>query len=275
MDNKPPPPDSGSDLPPDLADDLLDTPTKTILRAPSAPEVVSANDSAERFQNAKILFNERMWDEAKRLLHENLVADPHHLPSRELLEKIRRGELQAIISDESPPAARTGPAEESRDQVQESLERELGLDADPLERLSLMEDFFSNLDELSRELGPSDLLDLGASFLAAGLYGSAIRVLEKAFTIPETPLQQRSAALLLAQAQIHAEHPSLAVAYLEGVLQDTELPRADKLDFFYWMARAQLALGERPEAARWLQLVRQLSPRHRDSEELARGLEEG
>lgn len=270
MDNKPPPPNSGPDLPPDLADDLLDTPTKTTTRAPIAPEVVGE----ERFRNAKILFNERMWDEAKRLLHENLVSDPHHVASRELLEKIRRAELQAIISDDSPSATPREPASESSERVQASLERELGLEADPLERLSLMEDFFSNLDELARELGPADLHDLGASFLAAGLYGSAIRVLEKALAMPETALRLRSTALLLAQAQILAGHPALAVAYLEGVLQDTELPREDKLDFFYWMARAQLALGDRPEAARWLQLVRQLSPRHRDSQELARGLEE-
>jgi hypothetical protein len=72
----------------------------------------------------------------------------------------------------------------------------------------------------------------------------------------------------LSQIDLRADHPAYAVATLEEVMQDHEIANAEKLDFFYWMVRAQIDLRQWDDALRWLRVTREISPQHRDCADL-------
>src|SRR5947209_8696859 len=90
----------------DLGDDLLNEPT-TISSGDMIAENVGRIESTEdRLQSAKILFNEGMIEQAKRVLHKILIESPHDFAARKALDDIHEVELKQIFSGAEEPRRR-------------------------------------------------------------------------------------------------------------------------------------------------------------------------
>lgn len=83
----------------DLGDDLLE---KTA--------VVSRSESHSDFESAKILFQEGLVEDAKKILRAILVSDPDHVQARQLLEKAQKEEEIQILNQEPRKRASVAPS---------------------------------------------------------------------------------------------------------------------------------------------------------------------
>ncbi|MGZ3696611.1 MAG: hypothetical protein ACXWP5_00840, partial [Bdellovibrionota bacterium] len=237
---------------------------------------------ADQFQSAKILANEGFLEEAKKMLREIVLADPHHVAARQKLEEIHGIELKQIFGEERKRRPVTGRGEDSArapdpadaDRVLRELDRDLNL-SEGLSGLSLFQDRLELerfAERLDRDLSMQDRLDLGIGFLEMELYPVAARLFTSALReicLGELRDDEHlvSAAALLASALTMDGRAFEAATSLQPLLNDTELAAGLKLEIFYQMGRAYEALGQLPLASEWYRQISKTDPRYRDIED--------
>lgn len=265
----------------DLGDDLIE---KTDLRVvPESPSSVFPPDLEDQFQSAKILMSEGLWEESKKVLRKILVADPSHVPSRQLLSEIHDLELKQLVSSEeerSPIRYRRREEREGRsgsgagstsaevEQVIRDLDRDLKLGL--LETAKDQENsrsYTAWMDEELSDLSPQDRIDIGIAFLEMGLVDIAVQQFRGALSrMPfDSEAEGRlSATALLAYALILEGRPLDAVMELEPLLRDTSIRNEEKIEFMYLMGRAYESLRKPDLAMLWFDQVRAIDPAYRD-----------
>ncbi len=281
----------------DLGDDLLEKTavlprSESSLSADAAPltpdDPISLPEQIEdQLESARILMNEGLLEEAKKVLRKIILADPHHVGARQRLDEIHEAELKQIFGSEDrrrrilgddADAALSGesPAENA-DDVMRRLNRDLalGMLEEDIEQPLLAElSLFQNADEMEkfvarvdRDLAnakPSDRIDMGIAFLEMGFYEFAARQFRVAAQEPSVVTQ---ASALLAHALIASGRAFDATLVLETVIMDSELKPEEKIDFLYLMGRAHERLGQRSVALAWYRQAYELDPKYRDVNE--------
>lgn len=283
----------GSGLEPtriDLGDDLLEKTANIPGRLPEeqssgggsfspadAPPPITPQTVADEIQSARILLNEGFPDEAKKILRRILLADESHVESRQLLEEIHELELKQMFGTAEPPVRRSmrNQYDDSilhvdSDEVVRVLDKELGLG---LESAARELSFFSDkrllnrfADKVDREIGESvrDRIDLSIGFMEMGLYELAIRLLQILLVHDDTD-ERLSATALVAYAHLQSHEPYRTIAAIQGVLNDNEIPREKKTEFFYLIGRAQQTIGKFSEAVSWYFQAQENEPGYRDT----------
>jgi tetratricopeptide (TPR) repeat protein len=252
-------------------------------RTPSLPS--TAEEIDDQLQSAKILVNEGLIEEGKKLLRRILIADPRNLVARKRLDEIQELELKQIIGGTEP--ARRRPRLRGEDpelegvhseNVLRELDRDLGLglvtegNAESVRRVELslfadraaMADFAERVDREYAAAPARDRLDVGIAFLEMGLLDLAIRQFRPAARQAETRLP---ATALLAWALLQSGHAFEAALALEPLINDSELPEADQVEPAYLMGRCHEQLGRADEAARWYARALAREAAYRDAEE--------
>ena len=291
----------------DLGEDLLE---KTAVwtgqlrpePAPPSPPVTSDSprvpkaaedpplDADDQLHSARILVNEGLYEEAKKVLRQLRIRNPGELRARDMLEEIHAAELRQIFGEDHAPRARKrdAAAEIDPDEVLAGLDRDLQLkleeDNRPLSPLfddeKSIQEYADRLDRELAGLGGRDRIDLGIAFLEMNLFEVAIRQFRAAH---RAFLQDPSAhardllvcAGLIAHATIAAGRAFEATMQIQSILRDSDVPLEDKLDFIYLMGRAYEQLGKADVAAQWYVQVRKIDPHYRDTVRRLKLIEEG
>ena len=248
--------------------------------AVNAPVDCIQNPVVELLENAKILLNEGLLEEAKKTLRQILISFPGHVSARDMLDQIQDDELQQIfLSDEGPFVSRLSASKQPEvdsEELMKRLDQDLRLgvfDTDVpsvgIESFSLfqdekaMEKFILKLEKDMVGATSRDLLDLGIAFLEMDLYSIAARLFKLDCSREGAPL---AATALWALSLILLCKPFEAIAKMQPVLRNTDLKNLDKIEFFYLMGRAYEVLKEFPLASQFYQQVVDLDAGYRDSE---------
>jgi tetratricopeptide (TPR) repeat protein len=233
----------------------------------SAPLSLSVDPPAveEEVASAKILFQEGLVEEAKRLLHKILMVHAGYLPALDLLKQIQDSELSMLFraASETPKKQKSF---EDPELVIRQLERDLGIHIeDPGRNFNASIENWSHPDPED----PTQAFDLGVAFFEMGCYRDAIRQLSEAVRktrVMHTSLGELgvAAAALCAESMIALGEPYEATTWLTPMLNELDLTHEKKIPFFYLMGRAQELLNHRKEAKAWYQKVMELDPLYRD-----------
>lgn len=246
-------------------------------------------DPHDQLHSARILINEGLYEEAKKVLRQVRVRHPEELRARDMLEEIHAIELKQIFGEDHAPRARrrNTVAEIDPDEVLAGLDRDLQLrleeDNRPLSPLFDDEKFIREYaDRLDRELvglGARDRIDLGIAFLEMNLFEVAIRQFQAAHrAFLQDPAGHARDLLvcagLIAHATIAAGRAFEATMQIQSVLRDSDVSLEDKLDFIYLMGRAYEQLAKPEVAAQWYVEVRKIDPHYRDAARRLKSVEE-
>ena len=251
----------------DLGEDLLEQ-TVPLSGVPELAESTTRipNSNAQisdQMVNAKILLNEGMLEEAKKVLRGILIFDAHHVAAKTLLDEIHDRELKQIFGEINSGSSRVkkGPNEsvESAEIVRQlDEELRLGIAGNEVD----LSEFKKQVELQTRGLGARDRLDLGIGFLEMGLHEIALMQFQSAAS--DSGLG-RIARSLEAAAQVAIGKYYEAMSAIEPFLGDQELHDHEKIDLFYLMGRACEGLGKPDEARFWYNHVVRVDEGYRDT----------
>ena len=210
------------------------------------PTRVSLTDEVE---SARILLQEGLYEEAKKILYRALILSPHFKKAQEILSQIQKKELDQILDSHPRPQAKS--SFEDPDEVIRKLNDDLGLE---LGRESI-DPHLENWN-YSAELSGKDHFDLGVAFFEMGCFRDAIRELQKSIRVVRqefTDLGELgvSALALCAECFLGLNEAFEAKMILEPAISDAELQHEEKTPLYYLMGRVEEALGNRSEAKAW------------------------
>jgi tetratricopeptide (TPR) repeat protein len=259
----------------DLGEDLLEA-TRVIERPPtpieSAQAPVSPTDGDE-LQHGEILFGEKLFDDAKKVLRKILRKNSNSPKAKELLDEIQRQEIQDLLGNEVQ-RRRLGSLSDADNQtpkeVLNSLEAALHMDIDRIE-LRPIPDLFKTevefekykehvLDEVI-PLGPKDRIDVGVAHLEMGLHEVAQAIFQSVIRYDEYKIV---GMYLLGLALIHGGKAIEATIRIEPIARDLTLPESQKIDFLYLMGLAFEKLEDHRKAKEFFRRVHMLNPRYRE-----------
>jgi hypothetical protein len=264
----------------DLGDDLLAEPTREV----AAPAQTKRQSPEDRYSSGRIFFNEGIHEEAKRLLHENLIDAPDHLPSRKLLEEIHDLELKQIFGeqgtygnwkrrpqDEVSLVRELDPRRIDTDDIVRRLDRDLELGIHGARPSLLAEK--TQTDQLVAGVESSlsggceqDRIDIAIGFVEMGFYDLASRLL-RPLAHSENTGMRFSGIALLAFSLICGSQAFEAGLILQPVLQETDLTPEQRAEFLYLMGRACESLQKPDEALGWYFQAASAIARYRDVED--------
>ncbi len=241
----------------DLGEDLLEPTRVTGVGSPLLPSVGD-------FESARILLNEGLTEEAKKILRNLLIVKPKDVGARELLHEIQEAELKQIFGESRDRKPRGGTGSEQEVDAEElirNLDRDLELGDSLGERMSLFQEgremakFAEKLDQDLAGISSRDRIDIGIAFLEMGLYGIAAKQFKAASTVS-----------LLAYALILDGKSFEAILNLQPELRDAEAaPESSaKVELVYLMGRAYEALGQSDLASQWYKRTHEIEPFYRD-----------
>ncbi len=271
----------------DLGEDLLEkTRTQTNaardLRSPPT-KPTAPPDLQDQFESARILMNENLVEDAKRVLRKILLADPKHIGARKKLDEIHDLELQQLFREDRPrrPFEIAEMGEMDTEKLIRDLDQELdlGISIPRHSDMALLfwdgEAIHQFAKKLDRDLETSssrDRVDLGIGFLEMGLYELAIRQFEAASRLSaDSSVEEQLQILgLIAQAMVESGKFYDALVAVQSRLKDSEISQILKLDLFYWSARAYEGLHRRDESRQWYLKVKELDPYYRDIQDRLR-----
>jgi tetratricopeptide (TPR) repeat protein len=281
-----------------LGDDLLEK-TAAIVRPTHAGNAGGEEDEAtnvrlpapapeaipDQLESARILVNEGIVEEAKRVLRRILLAAPNHIEAKRMLDEIHETELKQIFGETGGARRRPGrrepesSIEASADLVLRDLDRDLklGLGLSLFEDRAAMEAFGERMDREFASSSASDRVDMGIAFLEMDLHDLAARHFSAAVQRLEAeeasddedcePERLLSATGLLAYSLVLGGKAFEATIAMQQLLGDAQIQRESKLDLIYLMGRAYEAM-EKPEAAdAWYAQTLEIDPRYRDAAE--------
>jgi len=223
----------------------------------------SAKDEVE---SAKILMQEGLLDEAKRLLHRVLISNPNYSRANQMLKEIQKIELDHLLNRSSNSSGGRRKIE-NPDEVIRKLESDLEIE---LSRKG------SDFDPARENWNPIEALsiqgafDLAVAFFEMGCFRDAVRELDGALRRvrqEQSSLDEVGIAIVVLQAecQIELDEAFEAKVFLAPILNEPELSHEAKLPLYYLAGRAEQALGYRAEAKAWYEKVIGIDPLFRDT----------
>lgn len=252
----------------------LERPSPLSAGAADHPEPAesAAYNIQEELQRGEIFYQERLFEDAKKVFRKVLRHEPNNQSARGFLDEIQRQEVQELLGEE-PPRKRLGAgssADDSPADVLEKLERDLQISVDKSE-LKAVPDLFETQNELDRygakvlatlrDLVPQDRIDIGIAHLEMGLFQIAERILETVVRYDEFKLQ---GMYLLGLALIYGGKPIEATIRLEPLCRDLTLGESTKTDYLYLMGMAFERLGDTRKAREFYRRAFTLNPKYRD-----------
>ena len=254
-------------------------PTREPARLPGVLGPLTSDEITDRMESVRILLNENLLDEAKRILRQIILAQPSHVAARKKLHDVHELELKGIFGESRRPKRSAKrepvPSRAESEDVMRSLDRDLELgvfaDGDAGEAAAIeislfgsrqaMDEFAEKLDSDLRSCGARDRMDIGIAFLEMGLFELAARQFRAS---NREPGFASASTALLSFALIQSGRPFEATLGLEPFLSDPEVPRHEKLEFMYLMGRAHERLRKPEKARRFFEAVREIDPHYRD-----------
>ena len=217
-------------------------------------------------ESAKILFQEGLFDEAKKLLHQVLMRNPRFTRATSLLDEIRNEELNLILNRSSTLRGGRKPPEDP-EAVIRKLEKDLGMDL--ISDKQALDPAVENWAHGHRE-SPEQAFDLAVAFFEMGCFRDAVIELEetlRAIRIARTELGELgvAAAALYAESLIELKEAFSAKSFLMPVLNELELNHEAKIPLFYMVGRAEELLGNAHDAKSWYNKVIEADPFFRDA----------
>lgn len=267
----------------DLGTDLLETTAGgTDLLREQSFILKDIKDIPDALKSAKILQDEGLLEEAKKILRKILFKDPRCIPAKKRLQEIHEIEVKQIFSDLDHSSKRSREPSIDANQVIQQLDHDLAvrgtssrsiLTPDSL-TFSLFGDaqnidaFAFRLDRELEDASTKTRMDLGIAFLEMGLYDLAIRqfrIVSQAEAVSDDASMRASALSLLAYSMILAGKSFDAIMILEPAIADHDVGPEIKVEFYYLMGRAEESLGHRENAVRWYQEVIRIDRIYRDA----------
>lgn len=279
----------------DLGEDLLEKTAILIRGAPVIPEdtdevkniPTDPVEPEELFENAKILAQEGLIEDAKKALRELLRRHPNHLMAIQTLEGLQRQELKQIFGTEKVrkrygQTLEKKPVEVDPDRVLRQLDQDLRLGifsegnssatADGSAFLAETESQDAVFREVQSQLAlgsVQDWIDMGVAFfemghlpLATRFFSGAVRRLDPGAV---NHYQNRlSATGLLALTLIQDGKPFDALSELQPFLHDAEISSDDKVESYYLMGRIYEAVQKFGLAEHYFNEVFKAAPTYRD-----------
>ena len=214
-------------------------------------------DLKDQLERARIFVSEKLYDDAKKILHKILISFPNESEAKHLIEEIRREELNALLQSSDTPRFNSDK-EESIDNILTKLSADFDIDftADIHEEAAL-----KNIKKILPNLGPKEKIDLGIAFLVIDFFKCAIELFSTAARYERFSVE---ATYLWAQALLDSGEISQAVALLEPFLQDLMLSQNTKVDFLYLSAQAYEQMGETQKAQEYFKKIKLLNSKYRD-----------
>ncbi len=286
----------------DLGEDLLSEKTKVIHRGEEAqgfsealsesPEQISGSPD-DLLQSAKILMNEGLLDDAKKTLRKVLLIDSSNAIARQTLEDIYALELKKIFTVQEIPYSYLKKIQPSLTEVDtEALimkldeDFRLGIYSDDngwggqsvisgLRKPEVVESLSNHLDQILSTGKTQDWIDLGIAFLEMNLYEVAIHLFSTACQTLDTEGDQSSGFYLSANSLLGytltlAGRPFEAISQIQPILQDIEIKREDKIDFFYLMGRIYESINKLETSLHFYRQAAVIDPIYRDLEQRLR-----
>jgi tetratricopeptide (TPR) repeat protein len=218
---------------------------------------------SDEVASAKILFQEGLYEEAKKILYRALMTAPGYRRAEELLAVIQKKELDLLMDARSKDSA--SHAVEDPDLVIRQLVDDLQIEEDGIPIEATQENF-----KHSTPLNAREHFDLGVGFFEMGCYRDAIRELEASVKLirqESTELGQLgvSAITLQGEALLASGEAFAAKMLLDPVVADIELKHDEKNPVYYVCGRVEEALGNRREAKAWYQKVANWDDTYRDA----------
>ena len=274
MSNSTNPPDNPDGTRVDLGDDLLEktsTLTPLVREGARAPELIG---------NARILLNEGMPEEAKKLLRRVLVLDSKNVEARERLDEIHELELKQIFGTETHGerrrSGRDASAESSASTALRSLDRDFnlgffgpdGTEFSPAEAIfdsdSEMEKLGIKLDEEYRDFSAMQRIDIGIAYLEMGFYRIALLQFEAA---SHDDMLYLAGVALQAHTLILMGKAFEATLLLSALVRDSGTLEEKKLEPYYLLGRAHEVLQNPGDAKLWYEKAQSIDPHYRDVED--------
>lgn len=229
---------------------------------------------AEQVESARILMNEGLLEEAKKLLFRLLANHPKNKAALELLKSIESIELKNLFQEKTQTISRPEPRS-STEALIEQLSRDLDLDleaeADTENRVQWKWSVSSDPQKSSavETLSSRELYDLAVAFYEMQCFHYAIDVLRQA----EKKIRSRQAELgvegvgvaaLLAESLICVGEAFEAKIYLEPILVEPEISHEQKVPLLYLMGLAEEEMGQKKRASGWFKKVLESDPDFRE-----------
>lgn len=265
----------------DLGEDLLDK-TAVSIEVPHPLLTPTSSVSTTDFESARILLNEGMAEEAKKILRKLLITNPSYVAAKDLLAEIHEQELKEIFSGASSARKNyakvipdsTPPSDTNPDTVIQSLDadHQLGILPALLRSDDTMNELITSVDAQLPRMEPHDHIDLGVGFMEMTLYPLAHRQFDLARQAATSPDDLLSATTLLAYSYILASKPFDAISCLQSLLNDPEVAIEDKIELFYLMGRSNELIRKSETARTWYEHAAQIDPYYRDIQERLRRL---
>jgi tetratricopeptide (TPR) repeat protein len=282
----------------DLGEDLLEK-TAMIpgLPASDAPDSAHAQSPLDipsgesgsiedLIHSAKILVDEGLVEDAKKILHQILIIDSGNRAALEAMNSIQKEELKVLfredITRQRAPHAKIKSQEMDPEELMRKLDQDLGLGIfgqnSPIALASDLSLFQSSKDmetfalKLEKNLAGGkiqDWVDLGIAFLEMDFYQIAVRLFTGACRKIDSEMkgeQSISATSLLALSLILLGRPFEAISKLQPLLRDVEIKADQKVELYYLMGRTYESLKKFDFAIHFYDQVKKIDPRYRDIE---------
>ena len=217
----------------------------------------------DEVESAKILFQEGLFEEAKKKLYQILIVIPNFKAALVLLEKIQKQEERSLLETSGARSREKAIRTENPDHILKKLESDLGIQIEPSSQNG--EERWASAGSLSAK----EHFDLGVAFFQMDCFGDAIRELKKS----ERKIRQEqtflgelgvSVVALLAESQVKLGRAFEAKSSLESVLTEPDLKHEEKIILFYVMGLIEEDLGHSKESKGWFQKVLNADPDFRD-----------
>lgn len=281
----------------DLGDDLLldydlehQSPSPDVKGEPksAAPQPVPKAMAAvfdEELERARILFSERLLDDAKKIFRKILIKNPLHADAQQYLKEIQNIEIQELLSGDSSRRKIGDSEQEPVALTIDRLDKDLGLNLERFEYRAVPSIFKTHQDEVDftesllteqvPSLSVAQQIDLGIAFLEMALFYTAQKILEWTLINLEQQVerapnditlqsQRLSAAYLLGYSLILGGKAVDATIRLEPIARDLSLSEKQKIDFIYLMGVAFEQMQDNRKAKESFKRVMALNPKYRD-----------
>ncbi|MEK6706106.1 MAG: tetratricopeptide repeat protein [Candidatus Poribacteria bacterium] len=260
----------------DLGDDLIEKTAFVSKQTGRSTDLLQSGELLSKeqiesfLQSARILINEGLSEEAKKIFHRILMVDEGNVSARRGLDEIHELELKQIFGGDNDGEKKLSYGLISESEVNDIIKK---LDDDF--KLGLFSEFSllggaqglkalaDKLSEGSSSLSVQDCVDIGIAYCEMELYGIAARQFAAACDKTDEPV---SVTALLAYALIMGDKPFEAVTVIQPLLNDSEIEEKSKIELYYLLGRAYERMGKFDIADEWYRQVIRLDPHYRDME---------
>ncbi len=252
--------DEGHDVGLETVDTGLDVLEEKLIDHGPATVEHTANGIENDLEEAEFYVSQRLYDDARDIIHELLGRYPQH-PL--LLAKLR--EVDEIES------------------ASHAASRETYVPASKLDRESLQQfepDLIGGGDKqptvlLENPIDDEDAdthYDLGLAYKEMGLFEDAIKAFKKVLVVPGREVQCR---LMIGLCQREQNNVSEAIHQFKAGLHAPEIIEHEQLSLYYEIASSYERINDPKEALYFYELTRKRDPGYRDVVQRIRAIEEG